>query len=866
MKKILFLLIFPYLAFSQIEINGTIKDEENRPLAFANVELYDENGKNLISYTICNEFGQYKLNSTPGIRTFRISFIGYENLEEKKQISTEQTVSFNLKSAPQVIENVNITAKALDLIIHEDTTDYNLDNLTNGSEENLNDILKKLPGINIDQNGKINSNGKKIDNLLIDGKEFFSNQHQLALNNISSEMIKGITKYENYEDNYDLSNFSSSNKTALNVKIKDEFKQEIKGNSSISGGYKNRYEASANLFSFKKKTNAYLILNSNNLGNQAFTIEDYISFQGGIEGLSEGNSQSSIQLNLSGASFLTSNNNVEKKQEDFTGLNLSLNPNQKLKVNFYTLFDRVNLLENQFSKQSFFDGRQNTISNNKKGTSLFNNTFSKTTFKANKKTVIQHTLLFSVNDNGVNNNDVLNDTKILEQRDKNEYSISQNLKYKHKLTKRFLFESSLLHSFKEDENQLFISSNEPFLDLEFPIDYELNQNINSNRNSVSLSNKLNKSIGNKTALELSYAISNNESSFESKRENSDIINNLNINDVENQIGFKIEKASNSFFNYELGAFYSTVRRNQSSINQYLLPYASLVLKFNSSHSLSVSYRNTNGYPTASNLINHPYIENYNTIYNRGNIKLNDTETFQNLNLNYNLYDSFSATFINLFGSLTLGENVFSTNTASNLSYISNNNQLSSDSQEMRLLANLTFEKSFSSLPFSLSLSNSILSQESGSFLQGIYQQTKTNSISARIKLTSNFKSPLFNFELGYSTRQNQIENLSNNLVSKLETNQPFFKLFLNYKNLKLNVSNTIDQYVSGSQTIIRYAINPTLKYHKPKSSWTYSLIGKDILNTSNNETIENLTNDNYIEERIVSVMGGYVAGSIKYKF
>ena len=84
--------------------------------------------------------------------------------------------------------------------------------------------------------------------------------------------------------------------------------------------------------------------------------------------------------------------------------------------------------------------------------------------------------------------------------------------------------------------------------------------------------------------------------------------------------------------------------------------------------------------------------------------------------------------------------------------------------------------------------------------------------------------------------------------------------------MKLNVSNTIDQYVSGSQTIIRYAINPTLKYHKPKSSWTYSLIGKDILNTSNNETIENLTNDNYIEERIVSVMGGYVAGSIKYKF
>ena len=139
-------------------------------------------------------------------------------------------------------------------------------------------------------------------------------------------------------------------------------------------------------------------------------------------------------------------------------------------------------------------------------------------------------------------------------------------------------------------------------------------------------------------------------------------------------------------------------------------------------------------------------------------------------------------------------------------------------------------------------------------------------MSTRFKIISNFESPFFNFELGYYLRKNQIENLRNNILSNIETSQPFINLFLNYKKLKLSVGNTINQYVSESEIITRYSINPTLKYRKPKSSWTYSIIGKDILNTSNNEAIENVTNDNYIEERIISVIGGYLVGSIKYKF
>ena len=866
MIKIFLLLFTPLVALSQIEINGTIKDGDNNPLAFANVEIYDEKGIELISYTICNEFGHYKLNSSTGIRTFRVSFIGYENFEEKKDIFSDQTISFNLKIDPQIIDNVIVTAKALDLIIKEDTTDYNLENLTNGSEENLSDILKKLPGINIDKNGKINSNGKKIDNLLIDGKEFFGDQHQLALNNISSEMIKGVSKYENYEDSYDLSNFSSSDKTALNVKIKDKFKQRIKGNSNISAGVKNRYEANANVFSFKKKMNAYLIANSNNLGNQVFTIEDYINFQGGIESMTEGYTKTSLNLNLSNASFLINNDKVEKKQENFTGLNLSLNPSQKLKVNFYTLFDRVSQLENQLSNQRFFDGTQNIINSNTNGKSLYNNTFSKTIFKANDKTVLQHVLHFSINNNNINNNDVFNNTKIVEQRDQNEYSLGQNVQYKRKINKSLLFESSLFHSIKKNKSHLLIDSNEPFLELEFPVNYVFNQDVNNNQSSFGLNNKLNKNINNKFVLELSYKVANNINSFKTKSDSNDLLNDVKINDLENQAGVMISKVNKSFFNYEFGTIYSTIERNKEYTIQNLLPYASIILNFSNSHRISFSYKNSNKHPSARHLIEQAYVADYNTVYNDGNINLNNFETYQDWSLNYNLYDSFSATFINFHGSLSFGENIYTTNTATNLSYISNSDQVSPDSKEKQLLASLSFEKNFSSFPFSLSIDNSILSRESGSFLQNIYQQTKTRSLSTGFKIISNFESPFFNFELGYYLRKNQIENLSNNILSYIETSQPFINLFLNYKKLKLSVSNTINQYVSESEIITRYSINPTLKYHKPKSSWTYSIIGKDILNTSNNEAIENVTNDNYIEERIISVIGGYLVGSIKYKF
>lgn len=871
MKKALFLMCLPFIGFSQIKVNGTVNNEENAPLPYANIVIYDSTGEELLGYTSCNQQGEYELyisqkQNKMGYKIIKVSFIGYETVEEKREISNNQTISFKLKKTPKLIDDVIVTENALNLYVQDDTTHYNLQKITNGTEETLKDIIEKLPGIDVDKNGKINSNGKKIDQLLIDGKSFFDDQHQLALNNITSEMIDGVSKYENYQDLHEVSDFSQSNKTAIDIKIKDEHKNKIKGNSNASLGYKNKYEAGINLYSFKKKANIYLIGKSNNLGNQSFTIEDYISFQGGIENLLEENNNelSSTEINLNAFSFL-SNNKVEKKEENFGGLNLSTNPNNNLKINFYTLFNRFKSLENQFSNQRFFDNRTNSVSYNKTAETLFNNSVLKTSFKASEKSVLKYALLFSADNTGINNDDLLNMQKIEEVRNLSKITFNQNISYDHKISKSLIFNSSIYHSFDKNKNSLFIQSNDSFLGLEPFSNYKINQKINSSHNKLSWNNRLRKKLNDKIVLELNHNFSSSVSKLNTKIESYDLTNNILVNDLKNRISLNVSKNKNDFFNYKLGINFNAISRNNLHVEKYVLPYASIKLRFNKSHSLSTSYKINNQYSNTNHLINHHFIENYNFINEPGNLELKHAEKHHQWRLNYHLNDAFSGTNVTFYSFITIKDNIFINNSSYNLNYNSNSYQLSNHKNK-RVSNGITIDKNFSGIPFSLSITSSLSYQTLYSSLQNIYQQTNSNIMSADLMMSSNFKKSPFNFEIGYKLSESHIKNISNNIASTTIGRQPFFNIFLKFKNYKLNFDNSLNQYFSQNQSISRYKLNPTLRYHKNKSQWTFSLVGNDILNTSNNYIIENISNNSYIEDKVVVVLPGYIVGEIKYQF
>src|SRR5690554_886415 len=252
--SVIICLIIPYILFSQ-SITGVVTDDSQSPISFASVQLIEITSNRIISFTQSDSKGNFSLkseNSSFPLKV-KVSHLSYESQELILQSFSEEKLNIRLDLRANKIEDVVIESRAYDVIERNDTLKYNLKNLLNGSEIKLKDIVNKLPGLSIDSDGKIRFNGKTIDHLLLDGDEFFRENHQIANENITAEMIEKIELLKNYQDFSSIKNFETS-QIALNIGIKDGFKEKFKGNTELEGGYDKRYKSHNNLYNFGSKT------------------------------------------------------------------------------------------------------------------------------------------------------------------------------------------------------------------------------------------------------------------------------------------------------------------------------------------------------------------------------------------------------------------------------------------------------------------------------------------------------------------------------------------------------------------------------------------------------------------------------------
>jgi len=853
-------------SFSQNIISGVVVNNNNETLSYANVTAYNENETKLIAYAISDESGKYNLELENNLYLFKVSYLGYKSFSVKKNITEDNIINFKLTEDATSLDEIIIKSKSLDASIRNDTIKYNLKRLTNGNEVNLKDVLNKLPGVEIDENGKIKANGKKIDKLLIDGKEFFGDQHQFATENISSEMIKGVSLLENFSDFSDLENQTKSGKTAMNIEIDADYKGKIKGNISTAGGYKNKYELNTNLFTFKKKTNLFFIGSLNNIGNQTFSFEDYISFQGGIQKLLSNNSNSSTISGKDLPSYLLSNNNVKSKYEQFSALNFSYNPSNKFKLNSYLIFDKTNITEEQLTKQTYFTNNQNihlNLDNSRDNTFLMNNSFVNAIYKPTNRTILEYTLSFSPQKNDLSSKNNFNTEKFVTERNNHNYSLNQTLDYKRKFSK-YLLSSTIYHSLRDNTKELNLSSNSEFLGLTFQnSDYSTFQSVESSNYNYGFNTFLSRKINKNTSFKIKYNISKINENFKSDVLNSSLKNNITLDVLENLIGINFYNKEKTFINYEIGANYSLINSNKLE-NYNFLPFINFKLNFKKTHSLYFSYKRTLKLPQVENIINDSYISNFNTLINNQNIVANTVAKYDNFGVRYFIYDLFSGTLLSFGSDFILGKNVITTNTIDFSDYSVNYHRLGNNDKNIN--AYLLFDKKFSKIPFKIRLKNTFSLSERNSFINDVSNKFDVNTLSNNFKISSNFRKSLFNFELGYKRKQNIIESMSINLNNKLILNVPYLNLFINYQRFDFTINNSIEFYNSNVLEQEFYRIDPIINYRTKDEKWAFYIKGKDILNMNKNYIIENAIYENYLEEKRVSTLGGFIITGLKYKF
>lgn len=465
-KRLIWLLLFyPFSSFCQ-SLEGIVVDSLQKPIPFANVQLIEKNTFKSVFFSQTNDDGQFSINckTIDFPIVLKITHLSFQ--KEEIEINNCDKIRLILKSKTTLLKEIILEQNVFDVVEQNDTLKYNLKRLLNGSESKLKDIIEKLPGLSIDENGKIRYNGKKIDHLLLDGDDFYNDQHQLATENLTPEMIEKIEVIKNYQDLSSIKGFENSGATALNIGLNEKFKNMFKGTVEVEGGYKEKYKLNANTFNFGKSLKYNLLLNTNNINKNVFTINDFLNIKKslGSKALSESSGNSEIIQEEDLPEFLFSTDLIKGKTVQNYTFNLSQKQNNK-KIDFFSVLNKINQNEFTNGKQIFFDGSPSVLKHNTiGGVSVYSTNILKFENKINEKKYfsINSYLIFNkdIQDSYIGNQILTTGGETAFENDlvNKHLKLGFNTKYKNKLSEKILLEANLIGDYSKVSNNLEIVS------------------------------------------------------------------------------------------------------------------------------------------------------------------------------------------------------------------------------------------------------------------------------------------------------------------------------------------------------------------------------------------------------------------------
>ena len=226
----------------------------NEPLKLVSINPTDIIGASelWIFNTKTRKLGKYVANefNTLNVKGTTITnFNEFTSIQKTVRKPEEKLKEFKAAGKVQLrkfLDDINATDTKLNGRINEDTISYNLKTVLDGTENKVEDVIKRLPGLDIDQDGKVLYKGQQIDNVLVDGNEFFGKKHQMATQNINADMIEGIDLLTNYSGFAKASGGQKS--IALNLKTKDSYKNKWITDIELAAGLNTSFRFHSNSF------------------------------------------------------------------------------------------------------------------------------------------------------------------------------------------------------------------------------------------------------------------------------------------------------------------------------------------------------------------------------------------------------------------------------------------------------------------------------------------------------------------------------------------------------------------------------------------------------------------------------------------
>lgn len=870
MYKVAILLLFlPSSLFAQqISIKGKILDNQNRSIQSASVSIIDDNDNNL-GYNYSDEDGNYSISfekSNSEKITIEVFCLGYQKKALTLNSESNTIQNFILDEKIESLQEVVIDANKK-IRIEQDTTTIKVASFGNKTEQTVEDILKKLPGIEVSKDGTIKAHGKTIDKLLIEGDDMFDKNYKLLSKNLDAKVLDAVQIIDNFEDNPILKKLNNSDKVALNLKLKKGKTNVWFGNVSLGSGVvsENRWKGSLNLGLLKKKIKLFYLSDYNNLGEKA---NDLIN-----RNVLDRNAFSNDRFEYKTKNLFNINNNevqyFNKTQSIFNKAFLNslsftkkLNPKLSLRGVVFVADDNQN--QNSFSETKYnidnnpISFTENNFYNNHKTLASIELELK---YYANEKNYSTNLFIFKNNPNKLNNNLIFNSDQINQSSKVENYTFYNHFNHTYQLSENKALNNYIY--FGNDKINENSKINSPYLNT------FLNANANDIINQIA-NNKL-FYIGSKTKLISKFRKIDitNSLQFELNQEqfkNSFLVDNSNNTDYENstklyQIKMLFENAircnisKKIDFTANINLFNTIFNAQITKDNIFLInPTLSLNIKKTGFGNFSLSYSENNTLPEINQLTSTNQLIDYRgfskgTLYTKPlkNTVASFTYYFYNdekrFSINTSLFYIKSHSIFNTQSTLTDNFN-FATYRQTNGGESYNFNfSFVNYIRKLKIASKIETIQMWNSTPINVN-SNEFLQVKS-------YNNTLLYSV------TTYFKIPI-NFDCGFTYNYNQS---TFNTIQSNNTTKDFF-VNINYAISKtwLAEFNNSFYYVNKQN----YSFNNiVVNYNPTESRFSYRLIFNNIRN-ENEYTYITISNYTYYKSSI-NLVPRYLLFSVKYR-
>lgn len=837
-------------AYSQVDVIGTITDKEQNGIPYATVTITKDTLPSIVAYTNTDEKGKYRISiKEKGNHTLTFASLGFKSKLRNIEVIEAKDTLINIILEEEAISLNEVILKVDHPIQRKkDTVIFNADYFLTGTEQVVEDLLSKIPGISISEDGSVKVQGVEIEKLMVDGDDLFESGYRILSKSMPVRPIEKVEILHKFSNNKLLKDIEHSNKVAVNLTLKEDFKRVWFGNIDLGYSPENKnYQSKFNLANFGKKNKYYFIGNMNNTGDDATgDIQRLIKpYRDKEEPGNIGDNESAsslIDLSADDLNFDRRRTNFNK--ERLISLNSVFNPTEKLQIKPFIFLnaDHTNFYRSKKTSVNTIDAEfVNTEEyhlQNKKRIA-----FGKVDviYDFTTTQMLEATTKYNYNSFDDHSDLLFNGNGTLENLEHQSNFIDQKISYTNKLDKNKVF--VLTGRFIQEQKPQDYRINKFYYQELFPdaeqannviqktdaaMQYAginthfLNRTKNNNLVELQIGNEFRKDkIFSELSLLEGQSVLNTPKNFNNHTYYQ--VNDLYLKSSYRHIIGNISLASK----LDVHQLFTSLDFPDNVTNQnplYIYPKLSLDWEIDDKNKITTSYFYNKTNTKIAEMYN-GYILNGIRSFNKGTSRIDQLKASQVL-LNYTLGDWSDRLFFNTLLIYGRNHNFLSTNSTIRQNYVLSERILVKDRAFLNLTSNLDYYIKHFRINAKLNLGY----QESSykNVVNTLLQEVRSRSYNYGLELRSAFTG-VFNYHIGTKWTTSKIKTEQR----KAFTNQvSFLNLSLAFLN-GFTIQLESEQYHFGSLESNKdfYFLDVDARYSIPNSNLEFSIEARNLFNT-----------------------------------